>query len=471
MRTPVLTLLGVFALCLPHAAAAPQAASIPTAPPAVQASPVNVPTPASQLRTVDSELRGSTSPLRAQPVEARTPGSGPAFNVEAATDAYLAQIPASAKAASDEYFEGGYWLTLWNFLYGAAISIVLLALRWSAAMRDLAERITRFKPLQTFLYWVQYLVATTLLVFPLTVYQGYVREHQYGLATQTFGPWLGDQLKAMALGLVLGGVAVVALFGVLRRFQRTWWIWGSLVTMLFLVFTILISPVYIVPLFNKVTPLQDPKVTGPILSLARANGIPAHDVFEVEESLHSTRISANVSGFGRTMRISLNDNLLRRASPEEIQAVMAHEMGHYVLNHIYKMITFFLIVVVVAFAFLRWGVDWALARWGSAWRVRGIGDPAVLPLVVLVVSIFFFVATPLTNTYSRVQEAEADIFGINASAQPDGMAQAAVHLAEYRKMSPGPLEEWIFFDHPSGRNRIHAAMQWKAEHLGVRPTE
>src|SRR5580658_3139542 len=112
------------------------------------------------------------------------------FNVEAATDAYLAEIPTSARAKSDSYFEGGYWLILWDFLYGVVVALLLLNLRWSAHMRDLAERVTRFKPVQTFVYWLQYLVLTTILVFPLTVYEDYLREHKYGLATQTFGPWM-----------------------------------------------------------------------------------------------------------------------------------------------------------------------------------------------------------------------------------------------------------------------------------------
>src|SRR5208282_4005219 len=130
------------------------------------------------------------------------------------------------------------------------------------------------------------------------------------------------------------------------------------------------------PLFNKVTRLDDPRITQPILSMARANGIPANGVFQIDASKQSTRMSANVSGFGKTMRITLNDNLLRRGSPEEIQAVMGHEMGHYVLNHIPKDIIFGLIVIVAAFALLQWSLNWSLQRWGEKWKIRGIGDTA-----------------------------------------------------------------------------------------------
>jgi len=389
------------------------------------------------------------------------------FDAEAATNAYLAQIPADARARSDAYFEGGYWMILWDFLYGTVLLLLVLNLGWSAAMRNFAERVTRFKPVHTIVYWVQYMILTTILGFPLGVYEDYLREHKYGLATQTFGPWLGDQFKGLLVNLVLGVILAVVLFGIVRRLQRTWWIWGAVVTLCFLILVVLVAPVYIVPIFNKVTRLDDPKVTQPILSMARANGIPAHDVFEIDASRQSTRMSANVSGFAGTMRITLNDNLLRRGSLEEIQAVMGHEMGHYVLHHIYKDILFFGVVIVIAFALLQWSLNWSLQRWGEKWKIRGIGDTAVLPLVVLLVSVFGFVTTPILNTHTRTEEGEADMYGLNASRQPDGFAQAAIHLGEYRKMNPGPMEEYIFFDHPSGRNRIYAAMRWKAENLAL----
>jgi len=393
------------------------------------------------------------------------------FDVNAATDAYMELMPASAKARSDAYFEGGYWLILWDFLYGAVICLLLLNFRWSAGMRDLAETMTRRRGLQTFLYWVLYLLLTFVLGFPLAVYEGFIREWKYGLATQTFGGWMWDEVKGLGLSVLLGGIAVVLLFWVVRKLPRTWWIWGSVVSVVLMIFAIMIIPIFIVPTFNKVTRLDDPRVTKPILAMARANGIPAHDVWTMDASKQTTRMSANVSGFGQTMRITLNDNLLRRGSLEEIESVMGHEMGHYVLNHIYKDILFLGVVTVLAFAYLRWSLDWSLKRWGTKWGIRDVGDPAVLPLVVLLASIFFFVLTPIMNTHTRTEEAEADIFGINASRQPDGFAQAAIHLGEYRKMKPGPVEEWIFFDHPSGYHRIHAAMQWKAENPQFFKTE
>ncbi len=420
---------------------------------------------AAALQPTPGQLPGTAMPtITSVPAGAQ---ASPNFNADAATEAYLALIPPEAKARSDAYFEGGYWMILWDFLYLAVVMLILLNLGWSAGMRNLAERITRFKPLQTLIYWIEYIVLVSVMTFPLTVYEDYFREHKYGLATQTFGPWMVDQLKELGVDLVLGGILVMVLFGVVRRLSRSWWIWGSAVSIVFVIFLALIEPVYLMPIFNKVKRLDDPKVTQPILQLARANGIPAKDVYEIDASRQSTRMSANVSGFGQTMRITLNDNLLRRGSPEEIQAVMGHEMGHYVLDHVYNGILFFSVVIVIFFALLRWALEWTRARWGEKWRIRGIGDTAVLPLVVLLGSIFFFAMTPVLNTFTRTQEHEADMFGLNASRQPDGFAQAAIHLGEYRKMSPGTVEEWVFFDHPSGRHRIHDAMVWKAQNLNL----
>ena len=387
------------------------------------------------------------------------------FDPEAATNAYLAQIPAAARARSDAYFEGGYWLILWDFLVAVLSYWILLRFGISAKMRDFAAHISRRAFLQDWIYWIQFLIITTILSAPLDIYEGFIRERKYGLATQTFGPWLSDQLKLLGVGLVLGGILVAALFWIARKLPNTWHIWGAAFTVCFLMFVVMIAPVYIVPLTNKVIRLDDPKITGPILSMARANGIPAHDVFKIDASRQSTRMSANVSGLGKTMRITLNDNLLRRGSPEEIQEVMGHEMGHYVLNHIPNSLIFFLVVIVTGFSLLRWGLSATLARWGNSWGIRGVTDIAVLPLV------FFFVLTPVLNAYTRTQELEADMYGLNASRQPDGAAQGAIHLGEYRKMSPGPVEEGIFYDHPSGRRRIYNAMRWKAENLQLFQTQ
>lgn len=390
--------------------------------------------------------------------------SAPAFDLNAAVETYLAKMSPAQRARSTAYFEGGYWLSLWDFLTGCVVMWMLLQFGWSARMRNVSERITRFRPLQTALYWVQFILLTSVLTFPLTVYEGYVREHKYGLLNQTFGPWMKDQLLGLAVSLVLGAILMVPLFGLVRKLGRSWWVAGAVLMIAFLAFVSLIAPVYIFPLFNTYTKLDDATVRDPILSMARANGIPAKDVYEFDASRQSNRVSANVSGFAQTLRISLNDNLLKRCTLPEIETTMGHEMGHYVLNHAYKGVVMTGVVIVIGFGFVNWGVSFALVRWGQRWGVRGIGDVAVLPLAVFLFSGYLFLMTPVNNTITRSMEYEADMYGLNSARQPDGEANVDLLLGEYRKMEPGPVEEFIFFDHPSGRTRITAAMRWKAEH-------
>ena len=389
--------------------------------------------------------------------------SGPGFNAEAATKAYLAMQTPAQKARSDAYFEGGYWLMFWDFLYGAAISILLLVTGLSRRMREIAERIVNRKPLSTWLYWAQFAIALFVLGFPLAAYEGFFRERQYGLMNQTFAAWFVDQSKGLALNIVLAGLMVIALFAIVRRLPNTWHIWAAVVTIAFMMLSIVIFPVFVAPLFNKYTLLTDERIREPILRLARQNGIEANAVYQVDASRQSNRVSANVSGLFGTERITLNDNLLNRCSPQAIVSVMGHEMGHYILHHGIKFMAFLTIIAVAFFALLRRGLDWSLARWGTRWGIRDVGDPAVLPLAILILSILILLGTPIFNNLSRMDEYEADIFGLNAARQPDGEAEADVLLGEYRKLDPTPLEEFLFYDHPSGRTRIYAAMRWKAE--------
>jgi STE24 endopeptidase len=393
--------------------------------------------------------------------------TGDHIDIEAATAAYLAKMPPEQKARSDAYFEGGYWIDFWTALFNTVMFLALLQLGVSAGLRDSVSRITRRRTLQVALYGIGFVLITSVLSYPLTVYVGFVREHQYGLATQTFGGWMGDQAKELAISLIITPVALIVLYAVLRRAPRTWWLWGAVVTIAMQAFAFAIAPVYIAPVFNKYTRLEPGPVRDDILRLAHANGIRAEEVYQVDASRQTTRVSANVSGMFGTERITLNDNLLKRASPAAIQAVMGHEMGHYVLNHANKMLLAFGVLIAIGFGIVAWTFDRLARRHRVRWRVEGIADPAGLPLIALLFSVYLYLLTPVINSIIRTNEYEADVFGLNAARQPDGFAEAALLLSDYRKMSPGPLEELIFFDHPSGHTRIFTAMRWKAYRLKI----
>ena len=400
----------------------------------------------------------------AQAHPADLPAPDPAtIGAEAATEAYLDTIPADKRAQSDAYFEGGYWLMLWRFIWSSAGLLVILNAGLSARLRDFAARTTRSRFVQPAIYWIGFSLFVFLFSLPLAVYADYVREHQYGLSTQTFGAWIGDALKSLAVELVIGSFAVSVFYAALRRAGRSWWLWGAGIAIAFLALGVAIGPVFIAPLFNTYTRVEDPAIREPVLAVARANGIHADAVWQVDASRQTTRISANVSGMFGTERITLNDNLLTRASRGAVLAVMGHEMGHYVLNHTYEMLLSFGLVIGVGFAIVARGFPAAAARYGSRWRIGAVDDPAGLPLILLLFGVYLFAITPITNSIVRTNEYEADVFGLNAARQPEGFAEASLLLADYRKLHPGPVEELIFFDHPSGYTRILTAMRWKAE--------
>lgn len=385
------------------------------------------------------------------------------FDPMDATEKYLQTLTAEQKDKSDAYFEGGYWLSLWNFIVGMAVAWIFLTMGLS---RWIKNKIERFKNrlIQHFLYLLMYFLIVYLITFPFELYQGFYREHSYGLSNLSLGGWIIEETKGLILLLFFGGIFITFLYWIIKKVGKTWWIWGSFVMVLFLIFSMFISPVFISPLFNEYKPLENETIKEEILSMARANGVPAENVYQFDASKQSNRISANVSGFGSTTRISLNDNLLNNCTSGEIKAVMAHELGHYILNHTYEMLIYFALVIFAGMAFVNWAFNKLVLRYKSKWAISGINDIVGFPLIIFLFSAYFFVASPVLNNIIRSNEIEADIFGLNAAREPDGFASVAMKLSTYRKINPSKLEEIIFFDHPSGKTRISNAMQWKAEH-------
>jgi STE24 endopeptidase len=231
----------------------------------------------------------------------------------------------------------------------------------------------------------------------------------------------------------------------------------------------LIAPVYLLPLLNDYKPLPDGPVKEAVLSLARANQVPTNHVEWFDASKQTTRISANVAGLLNTTRIALNDNLVNKTSLPEIKAVLGHEMGHYVLNHVWKEPILLALIIGLELALLSAAIEGAIARWGARLGLSDRADPAGLPLAIALFAVIFLVLTPLSNLIIRSYEAEADAFGLNASREPEGWAMAAMRLSTYRKIQPGRIEEFLFYDHPSGYERVHAAMIWRRENQSARP--
>ena len=309
------------------------------------------------------------------------------------------------------------------------------------------------------------IIVIAVATFPLTLYEGFFREKSYGLMNQTFLAWFLDELTGLGLLLIAGLFLLTIGYAIIRRAPRTWWVWGALVTIVFAAFVTMIAPVVIAPLFNRYTPLPESPLKTDILKLARSEGIPADNVYLVDASRQSDRISANVSGFMGTTRVSLNDNLLHKGTHDEVLAVLGHEMGHYVLNHALWGLILSGLVIVLTFGFLQGAYGGLASLFGGIWDIRTVDDPAGFPLLIALFTAFGLVMTPVNNWITRSAEIQADMFGINAVRKPDAFSTVVLKLANYRKLDPGPWEELIFYDHPSGHTRIWEMMRWKAEHL------
>lgn len=391
--------------------------------------------------------------------------SSPAFDVEQASRAYIDSLQGAELEKSNNYFEGGYWLILWGALIGILVDFLILQSRFSARFRDWAERVTARKWLQPGLYALPYILAGFLLTLPWTIYTSFFREQKYSLMSQDFGGWFGEQMIGIAISLVIFPLLIMAIFAVIRRAPKMWWTWGTGVISIFLFIGMLLGPVFITPLFNEYSDMPEGPMRDKIVAMAAEYDIPAEHIYVFDQSKQHKRISANVSGVGPTIRISLNDNLLERTDPEEVAAVMGHELGHYVLGHTWRtMLILGLIMAVGLFVTARFAPR-LIERHGERWGVRSISDPAAIPILSLILTLYFFAATPALNSLIRINESDADQFGLDTAKEPDGFAKVAMRLSEYRKIEPGPMEEMLFFDHPSGATRVRMAMQWKAENV------
>ena len=390
---------------------------------------------------------------------------GAAFDVDHATQTWLATLGPAARARSDAYFDG-------SIVLQAVGTLVTLVICWliarSGVLLDARDRLRRhgWRPWVVMLaVAAQFLFWLVLLGLPWAIYTEFWRERQYGLMNQGFGAWLGDQAIAMVLTVVMGALALTVINWAIRTFARTWWLVGALAMGLMTALFALITPVFITPLFNQYSELPAGPLRTRIEAMAAAQAIPADHIYVFNASRQSDRISANVAGLGPTVRISLTDNLVRRASLPEAAAVVGHEMGHYVMGHVWVGIVGVTLISALEFRLLAWLGPLAIAWGGRRRAVRGLDDPAALPVLVGGMAALSLLFAPVINTLTRYTESRADAFGLDAAREPDGFASVAMKLSSYRKIDPPAWEERLFYDHPSGHTRVHMAMAWKAAHV------
>lgn len=352
------------------------------------------------------------------------------------------------------YFVGAAW--------SFGMLVLLLVTGVSRRMRDAAARVTKKPFVMAMLYIALFTVAVAVLEFPLAYYGGFVVPHQFDLSDQTFGSWMGDMLKGLALNLVIGSVIGALALLAIRQFRR-WWVVLWLTTVPLIILIVIIQPIVLDPIFNKFEPLQDQVLKQKLLDLASRAGIEGGRVYQVNKSKQTKTMNAYVTGIGPTNRIVMWDTLLAKMTHDEVLSVMGHEMGHYVMKHIWKTLAFLLAISIFVFYLTYRLYEPGLRRWGSRWGVTERGDPASLPWLLLVASAIAFLLSPVISGYSRNQEHAADMFALEVTHLNEPFATAFVKMAEDSKRDPSPhpfMKYWTY-THPPIAERIPFALQYK----------
>jgi Zn-dependent protease with chaperone function len=349
-----------------------------------------------------------------------------------------------------------------GYAYSVAVLLLVLTTGVSSRLRSLARRIARPKFLTAMVTFAFFSFVTTLLEFPLSYYAGFHVPHQFDLTSQSFGGWIWDFAKAFAVDVVVGSVIVALALLAIRKVRR-WWLvlWVGSIPLMFL--AVVVAPIAFDPLFNRFEPLRDASLRDALLEEASRAGIEGSRVYQVDRSRQTRTMNAYVTGLGPTNRIVLWDTLLAKMSREEILAVMGHEMGHYVLRHIWKGLSFGILVSLVICFLLQLVYERGLARWGPRWGIEGADDPAAVPWLLVIVTLAGFLLSPVINGYSRRVEHEADVFGLELTHANEAMAASFVKFAEDSKVDPAPhpfIEFWRY-SHPSLQKRIRFVLQYR----------
>jgi STE24 endopeptidase len=386
------------------------------------------------------------------------------FDPQKAAIQLINTIPAAARAKANNYVEGGYWLLLWNFVNAAFVAWLFLFGGLSAYIKKIADKTSKTNR-RNLVYIALYFLLSFLLLLPLDIYQNFIREQQYGFSNQNFIQWFLNDLLTFLVELIIAAPFFVLIYAIFRKVKENWWIWGGSISILFIIIILVIYPVFISPAFNNYTPIKNGALKDQILSMARANSVNIDQVYVYNESKQTKLFNANVSGFAGTARISLNDNMLNNCTNNEIKAALGHEMGHYVLNHLFILTMEFGILIIVGFKLTQWALNKLLLKYGGRWNVSAIQDIRSLPVLVFLFTFYFFILTPINNTIIRTGEIQADLYGLNAAREPDAIASYMIKSADNLKVAPGYWEEIFFFDHPCRTYRVLTAMKWKAENL------
>ena len=364
-----------------------------------------------------------------------------------------------ALAKAQAYTVGNHWL----LLAGVVVSILVAWLMVRFKLLDwLAAKVSgRNFAFATIAVSAAYFAISGLLQLPWTIYTDWQRQHAYGLSKQPLGDFMGQWAIGNALSLVLGALFMWGIYSLIRKTGARWWLWGGGFTAIVALVTLLAAPSLIEPLFNKYEPVPAGPVLTALEEIADDVGIPHDRIFMYDGSRQSERFTANVAGIGPTARIAISDVALKEATLAEVRAVTGHEAGHYKLGHVWRAAVVMPLLAMLFFFLLNRLFTPTARLLGSD---ATLGEPRGLPVFMVVGSVLGLVLTPVTNNLTRIGEKEADAYSLRTVNEPDALATALVKTAEYRYARPSPLQELLFYTHPSVENRVLRAMEWKAAH-------
>src|SRR5229473_4504857 len=324
-------------------------------------------------------------------------------------------------------------------------------------------------PWQVLLYFLALMLSYQVISAPLSYYSGFVLTHRYGLSTMSLKNWLLDLFKGLALGLVFEAFVVELVYLLLATQPQTWWLWVAAALLFFSVVMANLAPVLILPLFYKFSPLPEGELTQRLLALAERAHTRVRGVFTMQMSNKTTAANAALMGLGNTRRIVVGDTMLDRYTPDEIEVVLAHELGHHVHRDIWKLIISQSILMLGGLYLINLVLHWAV---DIQHYYPGLADAATIPLILLLAGAFGLIVMPLSNGYSRAIEYQADEYALQATQKVEPFKSAMTRLANQNlsDVEPSPLIEFLLHDHPSIRKRLQHAEKFAAGHGLVHDT-
>lgn len=370
----------------------------------------------------------------------------------------LAHFTPEDVARGHAYAVGRYWLFAVGTGLRLAALLLLIATPGSAALRNLAVRLSPARPAVAVAIYIAFLVVIVeLLTLPLGYYAGFVREHAFGLSTQTQAGWLLDRAKGalLTLGLAVPLGSLLALLW--RRYPGRWVLPAWALAGIAMIVLVALAPIVIDPLFNVIRPLRDPATAQRMIALAGKAGIPVDQVYEVDASRRTVKENAYFTGVGHTKRIVLYDTLLKGNSPDEVELVVAHEIGHWKRAHIWKGIGLSLLGMGIMLWCGARVLNWAVSR--QRFHLAGPADAASIPLFLFVLFVLSLVSLPIQNIISRTFERQADRTALELTGNSAAFIRSEVQLARSNlaDLTPSPLVVWLLYTHPPVAERIRMA--------------